>query len=353
LGLFGRTRRNTLGRSLSNVHHHYDIGNDFYRLWLDEQMLYTCAYFASPEMTLEEAQIAKMDHVCRKVWLRPGEEVVELGCGWGGLALHMAREYGVRVRAYNVSQEQVRYARERAPEQGLDGQVEFIQADWRTAEGPCDAVMSVGMLEHVGRANYELLGQTVSRILRPHGRGLIHSIGRNYPRPFDRWIERRIFPGAYPPAIREFMEIFESPGLSVLDVENIRLHYAETCRQWLERFESNVSQVREMFDEKFVRTWRMYLASSSAAFLAGGLQLFQVVFAPGGSNLVPRNREYIYGAEVERFGADGRAGDAAAHRANHAGHGHSSHGQTGHGHSSHSQSGNGQSGNGETPKRPR
>ena len=186
--------RTTMAASQKNIHHHYDIGNDFYRLWLDENLLYTCAYFEDPGASLEAAQIAKMDHVCRKVVLQPGETVIEAGCGWGGFALHMARHYGVRVRAYNISKEQVSEARSRAKAEGLDDRVEFILDDWRNITGKCDVFMSIGMLEHVGLKNYRQLGDVIDRCLSPNGRGLIHSIGRNRHEVLDPWIERRIFP---------------------------------------------------------------------------------------------------------------------------------------------------------------
>jgi cyclopropane-fatty-acyl-phospholipid synthase len=188
-----------VSRSRANIHHHYDIGNDFYELWLDEQLLYTCACFQNPKMTLEEAQIAKMDHVCRKVGLKPGETVIEAGCGWGALALHMARHYCVNVRAFNISSEQIESAQAWSRREGLDHQVEFIEDDWRNIAGRYDAFVSVGMLEHVETENYRQLGGMVSKCLQPHGLALIHTIGRNQPQGMDRWIEHRIFPGSYRP----------------------------------------------------------------------------------------------------------------------------------------------------------
>lgn len=289
-----RPRRNTRAGSRSNIHHHYDLGNDFYRLWLDEEMVYTCAYFPHEDATIGEAQRAKMDHVCRKLELRPGQRVVEAGCGWGALAIHMAREYGARVRAFNISHEQVRFARERAAALGLGEQVEFVEDDYRTVEGEYDVFVSVGMLEHVGVDNYRTLGEVAARALKPDGRGLIHSIGRNAPAPNNPWIERRIFPGSYPPSLAEMSAIFEPQEFSILDIENLRLHYARTCRAWLDRFEAAAERVAAMYDADFVRAWRLYLAGSVAAFTTGSLQLFQVVFAPGGSNAVPMTREHVY-----------------------------------------------------------
>jgi cyclopropane-fatty-acyl-phospholipid synthase len=289
-----RPRNNTLSSSRDNIHTHYDLGNDFYRLWLDERMVYTCAYFPTPETTLEDAQVAKLEHVCRKLALAPGERVVEAGCGWGALALHMARHHGVTVRAFNISREQIAYARERAAREGLADRVEFVEDDYRNVSGRYDAFVSVGMLEHVGRDHYADLGRVIDRSLPSHGRGLIHSLGRNRPLRFNAWMEKYIFPGAHIPSLSEMLAIVEPHDLSVLDVENLRLHYAETTAAWLARFERSAGRVTAMFDERFVRIWRLYLASSTAAFLSGSIQLFQLVFARARHNDMPWTRAHLY-----------------------------------------------------------
>ena len=276
---------NTRDAAKANVHHHYDLGNDFYRLWLDRELVYTCAYFPSPDADLEAAQVAKMDRVCRKLQLQPGERVAEAGCGWGSLALHMARHYGVAVRAFNISAEQIAFARARARCEGLDGQVEFVDDDYRNMHGDCDVFVSVGMLEHVGLADFETFGRVIDRSLGPNGRGLLHFIGRDQPVPLNAWIRRRIFPGAYPPVLREVGErILEPHAFSVLDVENLRLHYAKTLENWRCRFHAASAEVHRMFDAPFVRAWDLYLAGSQAAFTTGWMQLFQVLFARGDSN---------------------------------------------------------------------
>jgi len=295
--VLARIRASTpdLSDSRRNIHHHYDIGNEFYRLWLDSEALqYTCAYYADAAMSLEQAQQAKMHHVCKKLRLQPGEQVVEAGGGWGGFALFMARHYGVQVRSFNISTEQIAWSREWAKRQALDGQVEFVEDDYRNISGQCDAFVSVGMLEHVGLGNYRQLGALINRVLAKEGRGLIHTIGRDRPQPLNPWIARRIFPGAYPPTLKEMMEIFESGKLSVLDVENLRLHYARTLEHWLQRYEENIEAVGAQFDENFVRAWRLYLAGSNRAFEHGTLQLFQVVFSRSGMNAIPRTRADIY-----------------------------------------------------------
>lgn len=293
--LGNRKIRNTFRKAADNIHHHYDIGNDFYRLWLDETaMQYTCAYYADPAMTLEEAQQAKMSHVCRKLQLKPGDRVVEAGSGWGGFALYMAKNHDARVKAYNISRQQVAYAREKAEALGLSDRVEYVLDDYRNISGEFDVFVSVGMLEHVGPKHYPVLGRVIDGCLKPGGRGLIHSIGRNSPKPMNAWIERRIFPGAYPPTLREMMDIFESCRFSVLDIENLRMHYALTLESWLQRYEMQADQVEKMMDERFLRAWRLYLAGSRAAFTAGRLQLFQVLFAREQNNNIPWSRTHQY-----------------------------------------------------------
>ena len=265
-----------------NIHRHYDIGNDFYRLWLDRDMVYTCAYYPTRDASLEEAQTAKLDLVCRKVNLQRGDAVIEAGCGWGALALHMACRYGARVRAFNISREQLEFARARAVRAGVSARVEFVEDDYRNITGHCDVFVSVGMLEHVGLRNYGALSEVIGRTLDCRtGRGLLHFIGRERRRPLNAWIKRRIFPGAFVPTLSDVdARVLEPCGFATLDVENLRLHYARTLEQWWERYERAVPEVRQMFDERFVRMWRLYLAGSRAAFASGWLQLFQVVFAP-------------------------------------------------------------------------
>jgi cyclopropane-fatty-acyl-phospholipid synthase len=218
---------------------------------------------------------------------------VEAGSGWGGLARYLARHYGVKVRSYNISAEQVAYARERARREGLDDEVEYVEDDYRNITGSYDVFVSVGMLEHVGVNHYPVLGRTIDGCLKDDGRGLIHSIGQDHPRPLNEWIESYIFPGAYPPTLREMMDIFEPVGLSVADVHNLRPHYAQTLRHWRERFDAHAGQVTEMFDEDFVRAWRLYLCGSIAAFTEGQLQLFQVLFRRPECRNLPMTRDHM------------------------------------------------------------
>jgi cyclopropane-fatty-acyl-phospholipid synthase len=226
--------------------------------------------------------------------LRAGERVVDAGCGWGALALRAATHYGAKVRAFSLSREQIAYARERARALGVEHSVEFIEDDYRNISGQVDAFVSIGMLEHVGREHYGDLARVIDRSLSETGRGLIHSIGQNEAVPLNPWIEKRIFPGAYPPTVREMVEIFEPLRCSILDVENLRPHYALTIEHWLDRFEAHRDRIADMYDEPFVRAWRLYLCGSIAAFRAGTLQLFQILFNRAGSNNAAWTRDHLY-----------------------------------------------------------
>jgi cyclopropane-fatty-acyl-phospholipid synthase len=293
----GFLQANTLAGSRNNIHSHYDLGNDFYRLWLDSQMVYTCAYFRQGTATLEEAQTAKLDYVCRKLRLQPGETVVEAGCGWGALALHMARNYGVQVKAFNISREQLQHARQRARDENLTCHVEFIEDDYRNVSGSFDAFVSLGMLEHVGPENYADLGSVIHRAVGDRGRGLLHFVGRRNCAPFSSWIRKRIFPGAHAPSLREALGALEPFGFFVNDVEDLRPHYARTLEHWLERFEKAAPQVIADYSPEFERAWRLYLAGSIAGFRTGTLQLFQILFKGSKCVSLPWTRDDLYTGE--------------------------------------------------------
>ena len=304
INLVNRPRGTSKRKAKENIHSHYDLGNGFYSKWLDDEMSYTCAYFPEPTATLEQAQLAKMDHVCRKLNLKEGQRVLETGCGWGSLARHMARNYGVVVTAYNISHEQIVFANERTRAEGLEDRITYVEDDYRNASGDFDAFVSIGMLEHVGLKNFPVLGHTIDRTLKDGGLGLVHSIGRSWSESVNPWIERNIFPGSSVPSLAEMMGVFEPDGFSVLDVENLRLHYARTCREWWSRFETVADETAAEFDENFVRAWRMYLVGSSAAFQIGSLQLFQILFARADDNTVPLTRDYMYRTRVVGDSAD-------------------------------------------------
>jgi len=280
--------------SARNIHRHYDLSNDFYRLWLDDQMVYTCAYFPTPDVSLEEAQEAKLDLVCRKLGLRPGETVLEVGCGWGALAIYMAKHYGARVKAFNISHEQIKWAREWAQRSGVSSNVEFVEDDYRNAVGRSDVFVSVGMLEHVGADHYPELGRVIHRAIGDTGRGFLHFIGRNRPQPLNVWIKKNIFPGGYPPTLAESLGFLQPHDFSILDVENLRMHYAKTLEHWLARFELAFDKVVRERGLEFARMWRLYLAGSVATFRVGKMQLFQVLFAGSRCQSIPWTREHLY-----------------------------------------------------------
>ena len=289
-----KKNRNTLSGSKKNISHHYDIGNEFYKLWLDKNLQYTCSYFKDTGIDLNTSQVDKMDYVCDKVCLKKGEEVLETGCGWGTLAVHAAKNYGVKVKAYNISKEQVSYARKLAEEEEVEDLVTFFDDDYRNAKGAFDKFISIGMIEHVGKENYKVFTDVIKRTLKQGGKGIVHFIGKITQKRSDAWVEKHIFPGGYTPTLSEVLSPFEERGLVVRDVENLRLHYARTLDHWSERFEGSINKVREAFDERFIRMWRLYLNSSSVSFKHGGHALYQIIFTNGLDNTEEITREPLY-----------------------------------------------------------
>ncbi len=293
-------RRNTLEGSRKNISAHYDLGNDFYSLWLDEEMQYTCAYFERPDDPLEQAQQQKMDLVCRKLNFQPGEEVVEAGCGWGHFAIFAARNYGVKMRSFNISREQIEHARQMARHYGLGpDRVEFVLDDYRIIENEpkkYDKFVSIGMLEHVGRENYGKLYDIIYKVTKPHGLALVHTIGKIAPQPTDPWLEKHIFPGGYMPSLAEIIAPLEKElrWLYVADVENLRYHYSLTLDHWSNRFEENVDAIRAKYGEAFVRKFRLYLRSAAAGFRWGGMVLFQILLSHGFNNEAPLTRHHFF-----------------------------------------------------------
>ncbi|MGH6909156.1 MAG: class I SAM-dependent methyltransferase [Phenylobacterium sp.] len=292
------SRRNTPLNSPKNIAAHYDLSNDFYELWLDKQMQYTCAYFDEPSDELEDAQFRKMDLVCRKLNLRPGELVVEAGGGWGGLALHMVRHWGVRVKSFNISRNQVQFARDRAAQLGIPvDRLEYVLDDYRNIPRhipQCDKFVSICMLEHVGRENYEAFLGLIAGVLRERGLAMIQFISRTAPSATPNpWLERYVFPGYYNPSLAELLTALErrrSP-LQIIDAENMRFHYALTLRHWLARFEANVDAIRAKWGEEVVRTFRLYLNGGLADFTQGrGTLVYQALFSNGPDNEAPLDR---------------------------------------------------------------
>ena len=252
----GVMQANTLAKSRQRVAHHYDIPDAFYGLFMEEDLQYTCAYFPADDMTLEAAQAAKMDHIAAKLRLRPGLRVLDIGCGWGGLALRLARLYDVHVTGVTLSPVQLAAAQQRARALGLSERVEFRLQDYRHVPDRFDRVVSVGMMEHVGQPQYRTYFTKIAQILKPDGVGLIHFIGRSSPPGvLSPWFQKYIFPGGYSPAFSEVVPQVERSGLAVTDLEVWRGHYDRTLRHWQDRFRRNEDQVRAMFDDRFIRMW--------------------------------------------------------------------------------------------------
>jgi len=280
-----------------NVAHHYDLSYDLYRRFLDEDMQYSCAYFERPDMTLEEAQLAKKRHIAAKLALEPGMSVVEIGCGWGGLALQLVEDAGVEVDAITLSVEQLKVAQARAEAKGLAHKARFSLTDYRDLKGTYDRVMSIAMFEAVGRPNYQEYFDGVARLMKDDGVALVHSIGRPEAGVTNAWIDKYIFPGGYSPALSEVLPAIERAGLIVTDVEILRLHYAETIRHWRQRFAAARADIAELYDERFCRMFEFYLGIAEQSFRARRQFIFQIQLAKR-VDALPITRDYI--GETER-----------------------------------------------------
>jgi cyclopropane-fatty-acyl-phospholipid synthase len=301
-------QRNAPQRARSNVAHHYDISDDLYRLFLDDDMQYSCAYFPDPDLTLEEAQAAKKAHIARKLLIEPGQHVLDIGCGWGGMALTLARDFGARVTGITLSKNQLATAQARAERVGLSGHVTFELQDYRHTKGKFDRIVSVGMLEHVGLPNYDTYFTRVSDLLAPDGIALIHTIGRSAPPvAHDPWLNKYIFPGGYVPSLSELAGPMERAGLWQTDIEVWRLHYAKTIRHWRDRFNANRDQIERMYDARFLRMFDYYFAICIVAFedqMQGAYQ-FQMAKALA---CVPLTRGYLYDLNETHVGLRAEAG---------------------------------------------
>lgn len=299
-----RLHHNAISRSHANVAHHYDISTNLYDLFLDADRQYSCAYFPTGVETLDEAQMLKKRHIAAKLLLRPEMEVLDIGSGWGGLAMELAEQYEARVTGLSLSTEQIFAARERAAQSGLSRRVTFEQRDYRQEKGRYDRVVSVGMFEHVGRSAFDEFFTTLLRALKPDGVALVHAIGTMAPKGgSDPWIRKYIFPGGYLPTLSETIAAAERSRLWVTDVEVLRLHYAETLRHWSVRFAAERDTARTLYDERFCRMWEFYLAACEMAFRNGRLMVFQIQLAKRRDS-VPLTRDYIAEAEASESAKD-------------------------------------------------
>jgi len=294
---------NPISRSRRNIEHHYDLSGMLYDQFLDTDRQYSCGYFRSSEDSLERAQEWKKNHLAAKLLLSPGQRVLDIGSGWGGLALFLAKNFGVGVTGLTLSSEQYALSNQRVAESGLGEQVRFKMLDYRLEQGSYERIVSVGMFEHVGVGHYDEFFLKVSELLSDDGVMLLHSIGRSEgPGHTNPWIAKYIFPGGYSPALSEVISSIERAGLLITDIEILRFHYAETLRHWRERFRANRESVRDLYDERFCRMWEFYLISSELAFRYQGQMVFQIQLAkrPG---TVPITRDYMTKFEEAYFAA--------------------------------------------------
>ncbi len=280
-----------------DIQYHYDLGNDFFKLWLDQTMSYSCAYFKSADDDLEQAQLQKHDHILRKMNLKEGETFLDIGCGWGWLIIKAAREYGVKALGITLSREQEEEARQRVKDEGLEGLVEVRQADYRdlAVEGSTfDKIVSVGMFEHVGKEYIPTYFSCLKKMLKPEGLSLLHTITRPIEAPINPWLGKYIFPWAYMPSLREIIWALPEHSFHLIDVECLRMHHALTTERWAENFEKVVDQVKEKYGDRFVRMWRLYLVGTSASFHCSVLDVHQLLFSKSLCNKLPLTREYLY-----------------------------------------------------------
>ena len=279
------------------VTYHYDIGNDFYKLWLDDTLSYSCAYFKNENESLGEAQLNKIHHLLKKLNLSEGMTLLDIGCGWGALLIEAAKLYKIKGLGITLSEEQYKAFKEKIEKENLQDYLQVKLMDYRELEKSgllFDRVVSVGMLEHVGRSNYDLFMKCVSKVLKKEGVFVLHYISGLYESEGDAWIRKYIFPGGVIPTLREIISLSADYRFYTVDVESLRMHYYKTLIKWAENFEKNTDKVREMFDEKFVRMWRMYLYSCAACFYTGVIDLHQIVFTKVVNNTLPLTREYLY-----------------------------------------------------------
>lgn len=277
------------------VSSHYDIGNDFYRLWLDDTLSYSCGYFKNPDDTLYDAQVNKVDYILEKLYLKEGMSLLDIGCGWGFLLIEAAKKYGINGVGITLSLEQHKKFSERIAEEGLEGQLTAELMDYRDLPKygkTFDRIVSVGMVEHVGRDNYDLFLSCADKVLNPKGLFLLHYISALEEHPGDPWIKKYIFPGGMIPSLREMISLAASHRFYVIDVESLRRHYTKTLLCWDKGFREHLDEVREMFDDEFIRMWDLYLCSCAATFHNGIIDLSQILMTKGVNNDLPMTRWY-------------------------------------------------------------
>lgn len=295
--LASKIKAPSLIKSKKDISHHYDIGNDFYSLWLDKTMSYSCGYFKNPTDTLYDAQMNKIHHILKKLNLKEGQHLLDIGCGWGYLIIEAAKLYKVKALGITLSEEQFKKAKERIKQEGLEDLVDVQLMDYRNLEKSnleFDRIVSVGMAEHVGHANLPLFFKNVDSVLKESGLFLLHNITNLVETEGNKWITTYIFPGGYLPTLREELNIAADINFRTLDVESLRLHYMKTLEEWCKNFMNHLDEEREMFDDEFLRMWHLYLATCAAAFHYWDIDIHQILFSKGINNTLPMTRKYLY-----------------------------------------------------------
>lgn len=295
--LASKIKAPSLIKSKKDIAHHYDIGNDFYSLWLDKTMSYSCGYFKNPTDTLYDAQMNKIHHILKKLNLKEGQHLLDIGCGWGYLIIEAAKLYKVKALGITLSEEQFKKAKERIKQEGLEDLVDVQLMDYRNLEKSnleFDRIVSVGMAEHVGHTNLPLFFKNVDSVLKESGLFLLHNITNLVETEGNKWITTYIFPGGYLPTLREELNIAADINFRTLDVESLRLHYMKTLEEWCKNFMNHLDEERDMFDDEFLRMWHLYLATCAAAFHYWDIDIHQVLFSKGINNTLPMTRKYLY-----------------------------------------------------------
>ena len=295
--LASKIKAPSLMKSKKDIAHHYDIGNDFYSLWLDKTMSYSCGYFKNPTDTLYDAQMNKIHHILKKLNLKEGQHLLDIGCGWGYLIIEAAKLYKVKALGITLSEEQFKKAKERIKQEGLEDLVDVQLMDYRNLEKSnleFDRIVSVGMAEHVGHANLPLFFKNVDSVLKESGLFLLHNITNLVETGGNKWITTYIFPGGYLPTLREELNIAADINFRTLDVESLRLHYMKTLEEWCKNFMNHLDEERHMFDDEFLRMWHLYLATCAAAFHYWDIDIHQILFSKGINNSLPMTRKYLY-----------------------------------------------------------